>query len=142
MPLLRADPRALKQILVNLLSNAVKFTPPGGRVDILVRSVHDDGHMIRISDTGIGIEPDDIPKALARFQQVEGQMVRKYEGSGLGLSLAKALTELHSGTLELHSQVGVGTTVTIKLPAERIVRADQHPGSRSQDKIAVNARRN
>ena len=136
-----ADPQALKQILVHLLSNAVKFTPAGGRVNILAQSSPEDGHIIQISDTGIGIEPENIPRALARFQQVEGQLDRTYEGSGLGLSLAKSLTELHGGALELRSQVGVGTTVTIRFPAERVVTTDQTAGPDGEMKIAMNERR-
>ncbi len=141
LSLLHADPHALKQILVNLLSNAVKFTPAGGRIRISAQSSPDDGHIIQISDTGIGIEPENIPRALARFQQVEGQMDRTYEGSGLGLSLAKSLTELHGGALDLRSQVGVGTTVTIRFPAERVVTADRTASPGDDVLIAMNERR-
>ena len=79
------------------------------------------GYVFQIVDTGIGIAPEDIPKALSRFGQVDGDLNRQYEGTGLGLPLTKALVELHGGVLDLQSEVGVGTTVTVRLPAERIV---------------------
>jgi signal transduction histidine kinase len=75
------------------------------------------GYALTVADTGIGIALEDIPKALARFQQVDAQLDRRFEGTGLGLPLSKAFVELHGGSLELESEVGVGTTVTIRFPA-------------------------
>ncbi len=121
MPGLRADERKLKQILVNLLSNAVKFTDAGGEVTLKAWCRMNSGYVFQIVDTGIGIAPEDIPSAFSRFGQVDGNLNRQYEGTGLGLPLAKALVELHGGVLDLQSQVGVGTTVTVRFPAERIV---------------------
>jgi two-component system cell cycle sensor histidine kinase PleC len=121
LPALRADERKLKQILVNLLSNAVKFTAAGGEVTLRTWCRMDSGYVFQIVDTGIGIAPEDIPKALSRFGQVDGDLNRKYEGTGLGLPLTKALVEQHGGTLDLQSEVSVGTTVTVRFPAERIV---------------------
>ena len=121
LPALRADARKLKQILVNLLSNAIKFTETGGRVTFRAWTRADSGLVFQIVDTGIGIASDDIPKALAPFRQIEGALARKYPGTGLGLPLAKALVEMHGGTLDLQSELGVGTTVTVRFPAERIV---------------------
>ena len=120
---LRADARMLKQILVNLLSNAVKFTPAGGKV--LIKAWHNpqSGYVLQVVDTGIGIALHDIPKALSRFGQVDSELARKYEGSGLGLPLTKALVELHGGYLDLQSEVGAGTTVTVRFPAERVIGA-------------------
>jgi len=120
---LRADARMLKQILVNLLSNAVKFTPAGGKV--LIKAWHNpqSGYVLQVVDTGIGMALDDIPKALARFGQVDSELARKYEGTGLGLPLTKALVELHGGYLDLQSKVGVGTAVTVRFPAERVIGA-------------------
>ncbi|MEE8189522.1 MAG: PAS domain S-box protein [Kiloniellales bacterium] len=129
LPDLRADRRMFKQILVNLLSNAVKFTPPGGRVTVSVRHVPEDGHVIRVADTGIGIAPEDVPRALARFGQVGADRGRKAEGTGLGLPLTMSLVELHGGTFDLESQVGVGTTVTVRFPAERTVRFIEESGT-------------
>ena len=121
LPALFADKRNIKQILTNLLSNAVKFTSSGGGVTVRAWVHADDGYVFQVADTGIGIALDDIPKALSPFAQVDGSLNRKYEGAGLGLPLAKSLVELHGGSLDLQSQVGVGTTVTVRFPAERIV---------------------
>lgn len=118
LPLFRADKRRLKQTLVNLLGNAVKFTRPGGRIQVRV-SVRDGGAAIAVADTGIGIAPHDIPRALERFGQVDSTLARKYEGAGLGLPLAKHFMEMHGGTLSLESTLDVGTTVTVTLPASR-----------------------
>ena len=79
--------------------------------------------MFQIIDTGIGIAPEDVPKALSKFGQVDGDLNRRHQGTGLGLPLTKALIELHGGTLDLQSHVGVGTIVTVCFPAERIVRS-------------------
>jgi signal transduction histidine kinase len=121
--LIRADDRRMRQILINLLSNAVKFTPDGGK--IRVSSFLKDGDLaIAVSDTGIGIAAQDMAKVMTSFGQVESKISRKYEGTGLGLPLAKHLAELHGGTLTIESQVNVGTTVTIMLPSNRIVLLD------------------
>ena len=122
LPALWADERMLKQILVNLLSNAIKFTPANGIVKVKAWHRPTDGYLIQIADTGIGMALDDIPKALARFGQVDSRLSRKYAGSGLGLPLTKSLVELHSGSLDLQSEIGAGTTVTVRFPAERIVQ--------------------
>ncbi len=115
-----ADRRMLKQIVINLLSNAVKFTPPGGTVTVRAWSSPEDGFVIRVEDNGIGIAADDLQKAVSRFEQVDSSLSRKYEGSGLGLPLTKSLVELHGGVLDLTSELGVGTTVTVRLPASRL----------------------
>jgi signal transduction histidine kinase len=120
LPLLRADRRRLRQVLINLLSNAVKFTPQGGAVDVTV-TWNNDGAVLRIRDTGIGIAAGDIPKAFERFGQVDNRLSRRYEGVGLGLPLSKQLVESHGGSLTLDSTPDVGTTITIVLPAERFV---------------------
>jgi len=118
---IRADDRRMRQILINLLSNAVKFTPDGGQVR--VSSFLKNGSLaIEVRDTGIGIAAADIPKVMISFGQVDSKVSRKYEGSGLGLPLAKHLVELHGGSLTIESQVDVGTTVTVLLPSNRIVR--------------------
>jgi signal transduction histidine kinase len=123
LPALRADERKLKQILVNLLSNAVKFTAAGGEVTLRTWCRMDSGYVFQITDTGIGITPENIPKALLRFGQIDADLNRQYEGTGLGLPLTKALVEQHGGTLDLHSEVSVGTTVTVRFPSERIVHS-------------------
>ena len=121
LPALRADERKLKQILINLLSNAIKFTPHGGTVRIKTWFHTDDGYVFQVTDTGIGMALEDIPKALAAFRQIDSALNRKYEGTGLGLPLTKSLVEAHGGSMDLQSEVGVGTTVTVRFPAERIV---------------------
>jgi len=125
LPHLRVDERALKQILLNLLSNAAKFTPEGGRIAIDAR-VDDDGWFaISVSDTGIGIAPADISNALSTFGQVENYLTRGKQGTGLGLPLAKSLVEAHGGTLEVESELSVGTSVTVRFPAERVIAASR-----------------
>lgn len=122
--MLRADQRKLRQILVNLLTNAVKFTDAGGKITVSTWCRADSGFVFQIADVGIGIAPEDIPKALSQFGQVDSDLSRKYEGTGLGLPLTKALVELHGGCLDLQSQVDVGTTVTVRFPASRIIRSE------------------
>jgi len=118
---LRADRRKLKQVLVNLIANAIKFTQRGGRVTVKSWSHPDSGCVFQVIDTGIGIALKDIPKALSQFGQIDSSLARHHEGSGLGLPLAKALIEIHGGSLDVQSKLGVGTTVTVRLPAERII---------------------
>ena len=121
---IRADERRLKQVLINLLGNAVKFTNVGGQVRVRVFRKGQE-LIVSVIDTGIGMAEKDIPIALERFGQIDSTLARKYEGTGLGLPLAKQLTELHGGRLTIESSVDVGTTVTVALPAERIVTPDQ-----------------
>ena len=119
--MLRADKTRIKQVILNLLSNAVKFTEAGGTATVKAWYNSDSGFVLQVIDTGIGIASGDIPRALARFQQIESDLSRNYEGTGLGLPLSKALIEQHGGSLDLQSQVGIGTTVTVRLPADRAV---------------------
>jgi signal transduction histidine kinase len=123
LPKVLADETKLKQILINLTANAVKFTRPGGRVDLRAKMGESGELVIMVSDTGIGIAPCDIPRALAPFGQVESQLNRSFEGTGLGLPLAKSMTEMHGGTFNLVSQLDVGTTITLRLPESRVLRA-------------------
>jgi signal transduction histidine kinase len=120
IPLIRGDERRLRQILINLLANAVKFTPEGGRVRVSIFR-RDAELAIEVSDTGIGMAPEQIPKALEPFGQIESKVSGKYEGTGLGLPLAKRLIELHGGTLTIESKPNAGTRVTVTVPPERIV---------------------
>ena len=122
LPLYRADERKLKQVVLNLLSNAVKFSPAGGTVRVKVSTGEGGGLVLEVIDQGIGIAPEDIPKAMAPFRQVDGDLNRRYEGTGLGLPLAKALVELHDGRFSLESAPGVGTTAIVALPAARMLR--------------------
>ncbi len=121
LPHLRADPRKLRQMLSNLLSNAVRFTEPGGRVTLGAWSSPDAGFVLQVADSGIGMALKDIPVALSPFGQVKNALRQRHEGSGLGLPLTKAMAELHAGSLDLQSEPGAGTTVTLRFPAERLV---------------------
>jgi two-component system cell cycle sensor histidine kinase PleC len=113
------DSKKFKQILLNLLSNAVKFTPAGGDVKITAwRDLTTDMYYFEVRDTGIGIAPKDISKAMAPFGQVDSALSRKYEGTGLGLPLTKKFVEIMGGTFSIESTVGKGTTVTFSLPRE------------------------
>lgn len=116
---IKADPKRLKQAFLNLLSNSVKFTPPGGTVSVTINKDPESNKVIvTVSDTGIGMEEKDIPKALASFGQVDSKLSRKYDGTGLGLPLTKKLVELMEGTFELTSSPGKGTTVIMTFDSE------------------------
>jgi len=123
LPPLRADERQLKQIVINLLSNATKFTPEGGRVTVSARLDDNSGMKISVTDTGIGIAAEDIPKTLKPFGQVADSHIRNQGGTGLGLPICKSLMELHGGSLDIESELGKGTTVTIRFPPERTVQS-------------------
>jgi PAS domain S-box-containing protein len=130
MPLLDIDPRRLSQAVGNLLANALKFTPAEGAVRVAARLEPDGGVVLLVEDTGIGMAPETIAAALEPFRQLDGTLSRRFEGAGLGLSIAKSLVELHGGGLEIMSAVGVGTTVTLRLPA-RCVAAASSPEIRA-----------
>jgi GAF domain-containing protein len=119
-----ADERKMKQILLNLLSNAVKFTPEGGRVGVTVTRA-EDVVTIAVSDTGIGIAPEDQAAIFEEFRQVGRDDARTQEGTGLGLTLAKKFVELHGGWIGVQSQVGQGSTFSFTLP----IRPDSRSGS-------------
>lgn len=119
LPALNADARKIKQIIINLLSNAVKFTPESGTVTIATAIEDDGGFSIRVIDTGIGIAPEEIEQVLKPFAQVDSTLARKFEGTGLGLPLTKALIEMHQGTFELRSEEGSGTEAIVRFPASR-----------------------
>lgn len=121
LPLLVADQRMLKQILINLLSNAVKFNSDGGRVDIDCQREADGSLSLSVADTGIGMESDDIPRVLEPFNQVDSRLNRNYEGTGLGLAITKAMIELHGGTIAVESKVNRGTRVILSFPANRVI---------------------
>jgi signal transduction histidine kinase len=120
LPKLVADERKFKQILINLLSNAVKFTPEGGAIEVAVALDPDGWMRLSVKDTGIGIAPEDIETVMAPFGQVDSRLARRYEGTGLGLPLTKSLVELHGGEIAIESAVDVGTTIIVRLPAERL----------------------
>ncbi len=123
LPLLRADPRVFKQMLVNLLSNAVKYTPAGGSI-IVSAGCTDDGLRVAIADTGVGMTDEQIPQALKPFSQIDSGYSRSQEGTGLGLSLVKSLIELHGGALEIRSALGKGTTAALKFGPHSVIPPD------------------
>jgi cell cycle sensor histidine kinase DivJ len=124
------DQRAVQQILLNLVSNSIKFTPEGGQVNI---SAARQGGLVRISvnDTGIGISESDLATLGRPFMQIQNDYTRNYQGTGLGLSLVKGLVELHGGSMSIESAPGLGTTVSVGLPAAR--------GTTSEDEYVVSA---
>lgn len=122
IPLIWGDERRLKQIILNLISNAIKFTPENGHIHIVTALCDKTGLSIEIQDNGIGIPKQDISRILQPFTQIDSKLARKYNGTGLGLPLAKTMIELHQGTLHIDSTLGKGTTVTITLPPERLIQ--------------------
>ena len=123
LPDLRGDEKKFKQIVINLLSNAIKFTSEGGKVTLSAEVEGDGSLRLTVSDTGIGIAAEDLDKVMAPFAQVNSAHSRKHQGTGLGLPISKALAELHGGSITMKSELGVGTTVTVRFPAERIVHS-------------------
>ncbi len=110
-----ADERKLKQIVLNLVTNAVKFTKPGGRVTVTAAQ-DETGLTLAVADTGIGIAKEDLAKVFAEFHQIHSSGEARFEGTGLGLALTKALVELHGGRISLQSEAGMGSTFTVWLP--------------------------
>ena len=114
--MVQLDARRIKQVLLNVLSNAVKFTPSGGAVRIELSETAEETLLLSISDSGVGIAEDDIPKVLSEYGQAEHGLDHVVEGTGLGLPISKKLVELHGGTFALDSEIGEGTTVKVCLP--------------------------
>ena len=133
IPNVIAEELAFKQIMMNLLSNAIKFTPEQGTITL--SADYKGGDMrISVTDTGVGLDEADIPKALSPFGQIDNNLSRKNSGTGLGLTLVDSLVRLHGGKLEMISQKGIGTTVTIVLPAKRV--AVQKKTEETSDNVA------
>ncbi len=119
LPEFDADYRAMKQVLLNILSNAIKFTPHGGKVTVgaqVRRTFAGDRLRIEVTDTGIGISPEDLQRLARPFEQIESQHSKTQQGTGLGLALTKSLVEMHGGELLLTSSPGEGTTVSVVVP--------------------------
>jgi len=136
LPPVQGDGRRLKQVLLNLLTNAVKFTPEGHAVTVSAHVADSGAMVVRVTDQGCGIREEDIPKVLQPFGQVTNSspLLRSDVGTGLGLPLARRLVELHGGLLNLESVFGEGTTVTVTLPPQRVVR---DRGDLREDKTAA-----
>ncbi|MDG1286000.1 MAG: HAMP domain-containing sensor histidine kinase [Rickettsiales bacterium] len=123
---IHTDGKKVKQILLNLLSNAVKFTPEGGSITVsLWQDVMENSLSVEVKDSGIGIAPKDISKALAPFGQVDSALSRKYEGTGLGLPLTKKFVEIMGGTFVMESEEGQGTSVRFSLPMNVVSAAEE-----------------
>jgi PAS domain S-box-containing protein len=122
LPNVMVDQRAMRQVLLNLLSNAVKFTKPGGEVTLRAQLSMENELLLQVCDTGIGMQEEDLHRVLEPFVQVENELTRRFEGTGLGLSLSKQLIELHGGRIGIVSKPDFGTTVTVYLPASRLAK--------------------
>jgi PAS domain S-box-containing protein len=129
LPFLRCDETKFRQILINVLNNAVKFTDEGGTIEVFGGLNENDEMEIQVKDTGIGIAEEDMEDVFRVFGQAESSMDRRFEGAGLGLPLTKALVELHGGDFRLESELGVGTTVFISFPKDRLVSRDWAVGN-------------
>ena len=116
----RCDEVRLRQVFINVLSNAVKFTPAGGDIEISAALEESGGLCVAIRDTGIGMTAAGIDAAFEKFRQIDNSLTKRFEGTGLGLPLARQLAELHGGTVDVSSEPGVGTEVRIRLPAFRV----------------------
>jgi two-component system, cell cycle sensor histidine kinase PleC len=121
LPKVRGDATKLQQALASILSNAIKFNRPGGKVTVEATRTMDGGAAVVISDTGIGMTDEEVEVALKLFGQVDGGKSRSYEGTGLGLPIAKALVELHGGRLDIRTAKGQGTVVAVLLPSKNNV---------------------
>ncbi len=117
LPPARQDVGKLRQILTNLLSNAVKFTPEGGRVQLRAEAEGPD-LVLTVTDTGVGIAPEDQELVFEKFRQAASPMTREHEGTGLGLSIVRELSKLLGGDVTLKSEVGRGSTFTVRVPLE------------------------
>jgi signal transduction histidine kinase len=122
LPKIHADKLKMKQVFINLLSNAVKFSRPGGTVVVSVTLEAEERCWIAVRDRGIGIPPEDMDKVTRPFMRGTRSATTQHDGTGLGLAIAKAIVELHDGQLVIDSELGVGTTVTVRLPRERLIR--------------------
>jgi PAS domain S-box-containing protein len=125
LPAIRGDERRLKQIVINLMANAVSFTPNGGRVSVGASVEPSGDFALWVSDTGVGIAPEDLATVMEVFGQVGDVFSREHQGSGLGLPFSRGLAERHGGTLHIESTLGDGTTATLRLPADRTVPAER-----------------
>jgi signal transduction histidine kinase len=113
---IRHDPVRIGQVVANLVGNAIKFTPRGGRVEVQVRGAADGGATITVTDTGIGIDPAELPRIFDRFFRGSGASEARGSGSGLGLAIVRSIVEMHAGSVTVESRLGTGTTFRVTLP--------------------------
>jgi signal transduction histidine kinase/DNA-binding response OmpR family regulator len=121
VPFVQGDPEHLRKMVDNLIANALKFTPAGGTVNVSLRGTSDEV-ILQVIDTGIGIPEEHLERIFDRFYQVDGTTRRRHGGSGLGLALVKEISETHGGSVTVESQVGQGSTFTVRLPAAEVNR--------------------
>jgi signal transduction histidine kinase len=115
LPLVMADPRRIRQVLRNLVENAVKYSPGGGEIDVVVQA-GSEAIQVNVADRGMGIEPQHLERIFDRFYQVDSASTRRVGGSGLGLSISKAIVEAHDGEIWAESEAGAGSTFCFTLP--------------------------
>jgi len=133
-----ADERALRQITLNLLSNAIKFTPAGGEISIVVGRSPMGGQFVQVTDTGPGIPAHEIPIILESFGRGSLAVKTAEQGSGLGLPIVRGLVALHGGEFSIQSREGEGTSVTITLPAHRVIHpSDEHAPIEMDNRVAA-----
>ena len=113
---MQADPQQLEQVFTNLISNALKFTPAGGSVQVSLASAEDGGVVIEVRDTGMGIPPDEYPNLFTRFFRASNAAEAALPGTGLGLAIVQEIVHRHGGAVDIDSELGVGTTLTVWLP--------------------------
>lgn len=130
-----ADPEMLETVITNLVANAIKFTPEDGTVRVAVEP-GDDAVSLIVRDTGPGIPEEDVPHVFDRFHQADDSTLRRHDGTGIGLSLAKELVQAHGGAIEVESEVGFGTTFTVTLPTSQ--PGESAESSRPSDAARVN----
>jgi signal transduction histidine kinase len=128
---LRHDPQRIGQVVTNLVGNAIKFTEPGGSVDVAVEPAPDGGARIVVSDTGVGIDPAELPRIFERFFRGSRANEARGSGSGLGLAIVHSIVDMHRGTVEVVSRLGSGTTFTVLLPADPRREEDAVPSAGS-----------
>ena len=117
LPFINADLKSMEEVFTNLITNAILYTPEGGKVNV-AGGVKGDFLEIRVSDTGHGIEPDQLPLIFERFYRVKTDKTRHIVGTGLGLPIVKSIVEAHNGTVRVESKEGVGSTFSVRLPLQ------------------------
>jgi signal transduction histidine kinase len=127
LPLVLADRRSMEEVFTNLVSNAINYSPDGGEVTVAAVS-HNDYVEVLVSDTGIGIEAEEIPKIFDKFYRVKHPRARQVIGTGLGLAIVKGIIEAHRGSIKVESTVGVGTTFRVFLPSATASLGQEHAG--------------
>ena len=121
LPIIQGEEQKLRQTFTNLVGNAIKFTPPGGTIEVAAVNAPNGDIVVTVRDTGVGMSEEEIRVALAPFGQADASRTRWREGSGLGLPIAKALVDLHGGTIQIRSAKGQGTEVTVSLPTKTLM---------------------